>query len=267
MGRVCQGHRIGRRLRRALVLVAGMLYVAFRTFPRGHRVRRAATWAGILIILEALLGAGLVVFELVGGNTSVTRAVVGAAHLLNTFLLLASVGLACSWSTWEPGPILPMGRGLSFWLTLGLLGILFIGMTGVIAALGDTLFPPMSIAEGFIQDIDPSSHFLLRLRGFHPVIALAISFLLIALARAQRVGRGSAWRITGLLIVLTVIQIIAGVLNVFLLAPIWLQLVHLLLADTLWITFVLFTDRSLRADIGLMAHDLEGEGDLRIAVF
>jgi len=204
----------------ALVLVAGMLYLPFRTFPSGHRVRKAAIWAGILIILEALLGAGLVVFELVGGNNSVTRAVVGAAHLLNTFLLLASLSLACSWSTWEPGPILPVGRSWVFWLTIGLLGVLFIGMTGEIAALGDTLFPPVSVADGFRQDLAPDSHFLLRLRGLHPIVAVAISFILIGLARVQGTGGGSITRISSLLFGLTIIQLIAGTLNLFLLATV-----------------------------------------------
>ena len=35
-------------------------------------------------------------------------------------------------------------------------------------------------------------------------------------------------------------QLVAGVVNVMLLAPVWMQLFHLLLADALWIVLVLF---------------------------
>jgi heme A synthase len=38
---------------------------------------------------------------------------------------------------------------------------------------------------------------------------------------------------------LAMIQLLAGLINVVLLAPVWMQLLHLLLADALWITLVL----------------------------
>jgi heme A synthase len=129
---------------------------------------------------------------------------------------------------------------------MGLIGVMFIGMTGSIAALGDTLFPSMSFTQGFRQDFDTSSHFLLRLRGLHPLVAIVISFLLVGLARIQAAARGTIRRLSNLLIGLTVIQVLAGVMNLVLLAPVWLQLLHLLLADLVWITLVLYTDRSLR---------------------
>jgi heme A synthase len=40
---------------------------------------------------------------------------------------------------------------------------------------------------------------------------------------------------------LAIAQLVAGPLNVALLAPVWLQLVHLLLADLVWISLVLLT--------------------------
>ena len=44
------------------------------------------------------------------------------------------------------------------------------------------------------------------------------------------------------------IQLIAGAVNIALLAPVWMQIVHLLLADLLWIALVIllaeaFSDR------------------------
>ena len=44
------------------------------------------------------------------------------------------------------------------------------------------------------------------------------------------------------------VQLLAGVANVLLLAPIWLQLVHLLLADLLWVTLVLLVAALLDAE-------------------
>jgi heme A synthase len=38
---------------------------------------------------------------------------------------------------------------------------------------------------------------------------------------------------------LVVMQVAAGFVNVLLLAPVWLQLVHLLLADLIWLSYVL----------------------------
>jgi heme A synthase len=40
------------------------------------------------------------------------------------------------------------------------------------------------------------------------------------------------------------VQLVAGFVNVLLLAPVWMQIVHLLLADTLWITYVLLAGTS-----------------------
>lgn len=41
------------------------------------------------------------------------------------------------------------------------------------------------------------------------------------------------------LIILLFTEIAIGLLNVLLLAPVWLQILHLLVADTLWISLVL----------------------------
>jgi len=35
------------------------------------------------------------------------------------------------------------------------------------------------------------------------------------------------------------LQLLGGVINLLLLAPVWMQLVHLLVADLLWIIFVM----------------------------
>ena len=110
-----------------------------------------------------------------------------------------------------------------------------------VAALGDTLFPASSLAEGLREDLSPTSHLFLRLRLWHPVIAVLGSGYLIWLATVL-LRRKPDLRVRQLALTLgglVLIQIAVGLLNVALLAPVWTQLVHLLIADATWITLVL----------------------------
>lgn len=241
------------RLTSGLALLAVLLLArwAFVAFPRGHRVRRAATASALFIVTEALLGAGLVLFELVAQDASVARAFAMAAHLVNTFLLIAALALTMWWGREGadaplPGPApavaltaLPFGAALA--------AVLATGVTGAIAALGDTLFPATSLAEGFRQDVSAGAHFLLRLRILHPAVAVVTAGLLavVAVLAAARQRRGSVPRLALGLAVLAAVQVGAGIANLVLLAPVWLQLVHLLLADLVWIVLVLLAAESL----------------------
>jgi cytochrome c oxidase assembly protein subunit 15 len=83
----------------ALLLVIGLFWWSRRTFPTGHRARTGALWSLVFICSEALVGAGLVLLHLVGDNASPLRAMYLAAHLLNTFLLLAALALTAHWAT------------------------------------------------------------------------------------------------------------------------------------------------------------------------
>ena len=233
-------HRVTSGL--ALLLVVGLFWWSRRALSQGHRARTAAGWALIFIGIEALIGAGLVLLELVGSNDSLGRAGYLAAHLLNTFLLLGALALTAHWSVRESSSSAPAG-GVARWLLGGgLAAILIVGMTGAIAALGDTLFPSQTVAEGFRADADPGAHFLVRLRVLHPVLAilagLYLSVMVWAVERkrvtAARWGWGRA--VTGLVL----LQLGVGLTNLFLLAPTAMQLVHLLVADLLWIAVVIF---------------------------
>ncbi|MCB0131087.1 MAG: COX15/CtaA family protein, partial [Caldilineaceae bacterium] len=74
----------------ALIAVVVLLIWALRSYPRGHRVRRGAQASMFFMFTEALVGAGLVLFEYVAHNVSIARAYWMAGHLMNTFLLLAA---------------------------------------------------------------------------------------------------------------------------------------------------------------------------------
>ncbi|HEX5689765.1 MAG TPA: COX15/CtaA family protein, partial [Roseiflexaceae bacterium] len=190
----------------ALLLVVGLLIWALRSYERGHLVRRGAKLAMLFMISEALVGAGLVLFKLVADNDSIYRAVAIVIHLLNTFLLLASLVLTAWWAS-GGAPLRWRGQGaVGIALVLGLLGVLFVGAAGAITALGDTLFPASSLAEGLQQDFSPTAHFLLQLRVIHPIAAIVTSVYVTALAwvvgrwRSAPMVRLLAWALSALFV-------------------------------------------------------------------
>ncbi len=236
----------------ALLLVVAQLAWARRIAPRRGPLWWAAHAAMALMLTEALVGAGLVLFEMVAENASLARAWWLAAHLLNTFGLLAMLGLVpwlAARARIPAGPFSLAGALRTAWCAAGrerglllvaLGGTLLLGMTGAITALGDTLFPSRSLAEGFAQDVSPTAHLLIRLRVIHPTLAVAMAAVLLLTAGVCATRRPSReTRRFGIAVAsLVVTQLLAGVVNLVLLAPTWMQLVHLLLADLLWLALV-----------------------------
>jgi cytochrome c oxidase assembly protein subunit 15 len=233
----------------ALVLVVVLVVWTFRACRPGHPARVGAGLSLFLILTEAAVGAGLVLFELVADNATMARAMFMAAHLLNTFLLLAALSLTGRWLTTGDGLVL-RGRGRVIALvTAGGAALLVAGASGAVAALGDTLFPASSLGEALAADLSASSHLLLRLRILHPLLAVGTAVLIVILgARLSRRGGRFAGRAARVLTGLTVLQVALGFLNVVLLAPVWLQLVHLLVADGIWIAFILVCADALATD-------------------
>lgn len=223
----------------ALVLVLAMYAWARLIRPPRDPARRAAGFAVCFMLAEALIGAGLVLFALVAHDDSLRRVVALALHLINTFLLVASLGMTAYFASAPPGRS-DARAPLPLLLYPALLATLLIGVTGAMTALGDTLFPAASLAAGLIQDRSPTAHFLLRLRALHPALALLTS-IYMAVAVALLMHRGTAVRALGrLTLILFVVQVGAGLTNLLLLAPVSMQLVHLLLADLVWLSLVLF---------------------------
>lgn len=225
----------------SLILVIAMFIWAFRRYGKGHIVRLGATLSLVFIITEALVGAGLVLFQWVAHDASVGRAISIVVHLLNTFMLLASLTLTAWWAS-GGRPIRLQSGSSSLWLLfVGVIGTLAMGASGALAALGDTLFPAESLLSGIQQDFSPTAHFLIRLRLLHPSIAIIFGiYLIIAVGSINlRTTDRSVHRFARLLSVLVAVQLGAGFINVLLLAPVWMQLLHLLLADLVWIVLIL----------------------------
>ncbi|HYO53384.1 COX15/CtaA family protein [Archangium sp.] len=224
----------------ALMLVVVLCVWGLRTHAKGHPVRKAAVFSLVFMLTEAAVGAGLVLFKMVAGNESLARAWWMAAHLINTFLLVGAMTLTCWWAGGRERLMLRR-QGLTGWLVAGsLVGLLVLGVSGAIAALGDTLFPASSLAEGLRQDVSPTAHVLLRLRVLHPVLAALVGALVVfSAAMVARLRPSAAVRRAAMQLgVLYALQLVAGLVNLVLLAPVWMQLVHLLLADVVWIVLV-----------------------------
>ncbi len=223
----------------AMIAVIGLAIWSGRLYPTGHRVRKAALYSLLFFFTEALLGAGLVLLQLVAQNASGGRAFYLSLHLVNTEFLLAALALVAWFSRDSAAP-----WSRPSWIVAATLPLaILVSVTGVIAALGDTLFPAASLAEGLRQDLSSNSSFLIRLRSAHPFLAVFSAAYFIAAAftvlRAKPVPLTT--RIALGVVILSVAQLCAGAVNIALLAPIPLQILHLLLADLLWIALVLLT--------------------------
>jgi heme a synthase len=223
----------------AIFPVLGLLVWTFRSTVKGQAARVFAVASTILLLNEALLGALLVKLGYVTDNQSVGRMVVLSVHLSNTLLLLAALTLTArflgSGQRWA-GLLWAEGIG---WAVAGLAATLVVGVSGSMAALGDTLFPATSLAGGFAQDFSAGAPWLLRLRLVHPASALvAALFVLWLVARARRFEAG---RLGKLLVGLLVLQFALGIADVLLLTPAWMQILHLLGADLYWVALLTLT--------------------------
>ncbi len=223
-----------------IILIGILIFWIWRKFPGGSFVRKSAAASVFFIITESLIGAGLVLFELVAHNDSMARAFAMMGHLVNTFLLLASLFITAMWVTVRIPKPHQDDRKAKLFGAVGIVGLMFLGASGAITALGDTLFPANSLVEGFQQEFAATSHVLLRLRVFHPFIAAVVGAYCVWFAfwLASRQQTTIAKKLAYAQASLIVLQMILGAINVVLLAPVWMQLVHLFVTTLIWINFV-----------------------------
>lgn len=231
----------------ALLLVIALVLWTRRALPRGHAARRAALAGLGLMVVEALLGAALVLYGWVAKDTSPERGWVMAVHLTNTLLLLGALTLAASWVEAPAGPLAPRPGGVAGALLLAAGAMVLAGASGAVAALGDTLYPASTLGEALQQDLDASARLLLRLRLLHPPLAVIAAAAIAFGARlaARTVPEGPVRRAAAVATALAVAQLALGAVNLLLLAPVGLQLAHLALADLTWIALAALAARSL----------------------
>jgi heme A synthase len=219
--------------------VALVVILALWFFKKGAIVRKSAVISGVFLILEALLGAALVLFGWVDADISVGRLIVVPLHLINTFLLLGSLAVTAWWGSGFPVPSHQEDRSTRRWLVIGGLVILILGATGALNALADTVFPSESVVGGLSEKFGPTAPLLSNLRIVHPIVAIAGGLLVgwIASSRSLRASVRSK-RLSGTVIIVIFVQFFIGIANIFLLTPLLMQVIHLMVADILWIAYV-----------------------------
>lgn len=254
-------HRITSSLD-GLLLIA-LLVWAFLIWKRvktdaAKRVLKMAAGSFVFVVIEGLLGAGLVLTGNTAENLTPERPFWMAAHLVNTLILLTFLTLTARYASG--------GRPLNFHvekkyllaIVIGFAAILLVGITGSIAALSHMIFPSGTIAEGMAKDFSPTSNILLRLRLLHPITAILTSVFLIFLTGWLTKESGKdrlVVRWSNVLSILVLAQIAFGSLTLLMLAPIVMQLGHLFFADAIWISFVLFSaaflsgEETVRAEV------------------
>jgi heme a synthase len=229
---------------------------AFRVFPKKHVVRRYSVLALIFLLVEALLGAGLVLFRYVAHDLSAGRAWYLSLHLTNTMLMMGAYTIT-AWLAYREQSEIKFSR-MPLRLRIAVLTTFVVSITGAIAALGDTLFPATSLANGVAQDFASGTSALLRLRLLHPAVAIlsAIYLLWSAFGAMQDRDERDPLRTAGARVaVMVIVQVLAGFANIYLLAPVWMQMIHLLIGDVVWIAVVLLVCEEVRAGAQPMLNE------------
>lgn len=230
----------------SFVSAVGLLIWTFSGTVRGHLARAASVAVVAFTLIEAILGAFLVKLGLTAQSHSPLRPWYLALHLTNTLLLLAVLTLTAHFLSRKHGFMRDTVRLVApFGAFVSILVVLAVGVTGSLAALGDTLFPATSLESALAADFSPASGWLVRWRWMHPTIAFVASIFLIWLLvrAAHRTAHWDNRGLSALVLLLLAAQYVLGVLDVVLLAPVWLQVTHLLGADVLWAALVVLTAR------------------------
>jgi len=230
----------------SLLSVVGLLVWTYTGTVRSHLARAAAIASVIFTLLEAVLGALLVKLGYTAQSQSPMRPTFLALHLANTLLLLAALTLTAHLLSRSKGYlrssvrlVAPLGAVVAVFV------VMVVGVTGSLAALGDTLFPASSLGSALAQDFSATSGWLLRWRWMHPTVAIFASIFVIwlLLSASRQTTHWNNRRLSALVLALLAVVCTLGGLDVVLLAPLWLQVAHLLAADTLWVSLVVLTAR------------------------
>jgi heme A synthase len=215
-----------------LLVVTLIIFSKTRRFQKGSLVKVVTNYLTFFVIFEAIIGAIIVLFEWVGLNSSLPRIVAVPIHLVNTFGLLGCYAILYKIVEDDLKEI-----KLIFNRNFILISFLFLlsGATGSITALADVLFPSASFIEGFLEDFDKTSEALTRLRILHPIISSALSVVLYVYS--TRINKKYGVNVK-LLKTFVIVAVVLGVFNVISNIVLPLSILHLAIADFLWISYI-----------------------------
>lgn len=217
----------------------------FRRTPPGHSARRAISLAGFFLFTEALLGAALVLRHWVENNVSTGRTIAQSVHFTNTLLLMGALAVT-AWCL-QPLPATHVVRNLGTRriAVAAIVATILIGATGSLAALADTLFPSPNLQAALAADFAAGAPILIRMRWLHPAMT-AVGFVCVCVLLRMEKKPGAKWsRLSLTVFGLLLSQLVLGSLDVLLLAPTWMQVLHLLGADLYWVALVVWVSQIL----------------------
>lgn len=215
-----------------LLIVTLIIFIKSRNMSKGTIVRTTVNFLTFFVVFEAAIGAVIVLYEWVGLNSSLPRIIAVPIHLVNTFGLLACYAVLYKVLLNNFKNIKQLwDRRFVFVAFLFLLS----GATGSITALADVLFPSASFYEGLMEDFDRTSELLTRLRILHPLVATGLSVALIIESRKIQKDYKIDVKFLQLLVI---VAVTLGVLNVLSNIVLLLSILHLAIADLLWISYI-----------------------------
>ena len=215
-----------------LLIVTLLLFVKSKDPDTPLLHKKIINYLTFFVLLEAAIGAVIVIYEWVGLNSSLPRIIAVPLHLVNTFALLGFYTLIFYLLRESENKL---SNFFDKRIKIAFVLFFLTGATGSITALADVLFPSASFVEGFIEDFDSTSEVLTRLRILHPFVSTILSIFLFS--ESNRFKKEFAID-ASIIKVLVIVGVILGVLNVVSNIILPLSILHLLLADLLWITYV-----------------------------
>ena len=234
------GHRLMSAA--AILGIAVMFLWARRLYERGDLVRLGASAAVILIVIESLIGASLVLFGWVGDDTSIARLIVVPLHLTNTMFLIAALTVTAWWASGNAQPRRSIRSAQGKRLALGAGALLLVATAGALNALADTLYPSDDFISGVRDELSAGAPILVQARVLHPVLAILIGLAVAYIVINMGASSSDRTRLLGRVVAgLVMAQFAFGVLNVLLATPLETQLIHLAMANGIWIGYVLFS--------------------------
>ena len=237
-----------------VIAIAGLLFWTFRGTAKRHLARVAAVASLILILVEALLGAGLVLLGMTADNQSIARAGYLGLHLTNTLLMLGAMALTAHFLSRRRGFMRGRIEVRNLGVTLaGILAILITGATGSFTALVDTLHPATSLRAALLQDFSAHSNWMLSLRWIHPAAAILAAIFVVAVIIVGA-RKAEHRKLAALLAGLLLLQYVLGVADLAMLTPLSMQILHLLGADLVWIALIVLAARLSLVPVGCSAN-------------
>jgi len=206
----------------------------FRRTPKHHPARKSVLSAAFFLVMEALLGAALVLRHWVEKDVSTGRTIAQSIHFTNTLLLMGALALTAwflrPYANDAQDPV--AGSRPAAWLAV--FATIAVGATGSLAALADTLFPSPTLLAALHADLAAGAPVLIRMRWLHPAAAVLSFACVVVLLRSMPKWNRTATAVCALLAA----QFVLGIADVLLLAPTWMQILHLLGADLYWVALV-----------------------------